>query len=67
MNRSSRLAGERISPMADIDIRCKECDALLEGEFIKWGQTCAVLVVEPCSVCLESAKQKGIEEGKGEE
>jgi hypothetical protein len=50
--------------MADIEIRCSSCDAILEGEFKKYGTYSAALLVEPCNDCMKQSYSNGEESGR---
>lgn len=52
--------------MADIDVRCKECDSLLDAEFIRFGRQGVVLAVEICERCKDNARAEGYDHGKEE-
>ena len=43
--------------MAEIEVRCSECDAVLEdAEFKKHGMYSASLFVNPCKKCIDDAE-----------
>ena len=50
--------------MADIDVRCRGCDSLLDAEFRQWGKSSTVLVVEPCKKCMDDASTSGYDKAK---
>jgi hypothetical protein len=47
-----------------IDVRCDECNADLEAEFVNltYYHKQPQITVKPCEKCLEAAKQEGREE-----
>ena len=46
-----------------INIICKECGEVLDGEMIDYGTQAGSLSVKPCGKCLAEEKRKGDEEG----
>lgn len=51
--------------MAEIEVRCSECDAVLEdAEFKKHGMYSASLFVNPCKKCIDDARAESYDHGQ---
>lgn len=40
---------------AEIDVRCSECDSILDHDYDEYGE---LLKVEPCSKCMQEKDDK---------
>ena len=51
--------------MAEIEIRCAECDAILEDVNLKtYGRgDSAAIFVNPCKACMQAKFERGLENG----
>ena len=52
---------------ADIEVRCSECDAILEDAELKSygsGNRSVALFVNPCKKCLDDAGAEGYDHGQ---
>ena len=53
--------------MADLEVRCRECDAILEdSELMSYGagNRSVALFVNPCKKCADDARAEGYDHGK---
>lgn len=52
---------------ADIEVRCSECDAILDDAELKpygMGNRSVALFVNPCKKCMEDSYAEGYDHGK---
>ena len=50
--------------MADLTVKCENCEAELPAEFKKYGNYSVGLFVEPCETCMDKARDEAKEEGR---
>jgi len=53
--------------MAEFEIECNQCGAILDGDFYALMNSNARLAVDPCEKCMAAAKEEGYEERQNEE
>ena len=53
--------------MAEFEIECNQCGAILDGDFYALMNRQTRLAVDPCEKCMGAAKDEGYQEREAEE